>query len=282
MVFPAARARELARPCRHPTRVHTLRMIAGETTSNTQYMEQQTPSSVEDQSISVLDAFPKEEAVDHYEILVLISGTIVETDAAALFNTVKELAQSLGGMITKEENMGRRTLGYTVAGSSQGNYFVAEFDMKKSAVVDLNNKLRMRKDIARFLVTKKRVKSPEELADEARVADKIAKRKMLARAAAAANPEKSTAEEKEPFANKSRVRTFVRKPVAAALPQTEKVATSTESAQSVTPAEAAAPQLAEKVTPPAEAAPIEEKAKPKTMEEIDREIEKLLSDDITF
>lgn len=112
--------------------------------------------------------FPQRESQsDHYETLVLVPGTYNEEEATALFAEVKEIIAALADEITYEENMGRLPLGYTVAGSRHGNYHVWEFDMDKTKLAELNEKLRIKKGVDRQLTIKKRKRTPEEIAEEA-------------------------------------------------------------------------------------------------------------------
>lgn len=122
-----------------------------------------------------LFVFPEREVqMEHYETLLLIPGTASEEEATAAFEAAKAELAALNAEITFEEAWGRKTLAYTVAKSRHGYYFVVEFNMDKANVATLTEKLRLRKDIARFMTVKKRQKSAEELAEEQRLRDKIA------------------------------------------------------------------------------------------------------------
>lgn len=122
-----------------------------------------------------LFVFPEREAqMEHYETLLLIPGTASEEEANAAYEAAKAELVALNAEITFEEAWGRKALAYTVAKSRHGYYFVVEFNMDKANVATLTEKLRLRKDIARFMTVKKREKSAEELAEEQRLRDKIA------------------------------------------------------------------------------------------------------------
>lgn len=191
-----------------------------------------------------------EELIEHYELLLLISGLTSEDDAAKVFTSVKELLANDGAQITHEESLGRKALGYTIAKSRQGHYFVAEFDLVKSKLAPLQQKLRVRADITRYLIVKKRVKTAAELAEEARVRQKIEARKK--------------ARVKEDIAKLEEATSVT--PLSSALaPAT----TTSESPSATTP-----------TTPKASVEEGKTKEKtPSTLEDIDKEIEKILSDD---
>ncbi len=200
-------------------------------------MEQQTALQ-EAEATFVLPT--KDNEPGHYELLVLLPGGATEQEAATTFDEVKRIVQSFNGTITFEANLGRRSLGYTIAGSRSGSYVVVEFDILKNRVSELNEKLRIRKDVARFLIVTKRVKSAEELAEDERIAKKIESRRKAKMEADIDTMEKESS--KAPAA-KTRI-------------AREEKRDHTTEAKPATP------------------------AKPKSMEEIDKEIEKLLSDDL--
>jgi hypothetical protein len=127
-----------------------------------------------------------------------------------------------------------------VAGSRSGSYAVAEFDMEKPRLSEFNEKLRIRKDVARFLIIKKNVKTAEEKAEDERIAKKIETRRKAKMESDIDTLEKETTKASAP---KTRA------------PREEKAEAAAES---------------KPATP----------AKPKSLEEIDKEIEKLLSDDM--
>ncbi|MFH1425824.1 MAG: 30S ribosomal protein S6 [Candidatus Kerfeldbacteria bacterium] len=186
--------------------------------------------------------FPEKEVQsDHYEIMVLVAGDATEEDAQRVFDEVKQEIAAHGGTITLEEALGRRSLGYTVEQSKSGNYFVAEFDMEKRKLKDLNEKLRIHKDVTRSLVVKKRQKTEEELADEK-------KRDEQRKAHKQQRLQEQMREEEEK--QKEKEKEIAPKPV-------KKVST-----------EAAAEK------------PKEEVEKKKSIEDIDAEIDKLLSEDL--
>lgn len=201
----------------------------------------------------------KEVQEDHYEILLLIAGTVAEDEAAKTFEEVKQLIQSQQGVLTHNEALGRKTLGYSVAGSSVGNFFVAEFNLPKLQLKEVQEKLRIRKDITRYLIIKKKLKTAEDLAEEQRIREKIAVRKQVKKQEVAM--EEAKVAEAEKIAKKKEV----------AAP----VATTPVATTPVTPTQGAA---AEKT--PEEQKPAAEPTK--TIEELDKEIDKLLSDDMNF
>ncbi|MBI2410374.1 MAG: 30S ribosomal protein S6 [Candidatus Kerfeldbacteria bacterium] len=210
--------------------------------------QEQMSQSVEE----IFEFLPKEEHQEHYELLLLVAGSQTEEEVASIVLSVKDQVVTFGGQITREENLGRRNLAYTVAGTQSGVYSLMEFDLVTLRLPELNEKLRIRKDITRFLIIKKRVKSEAELAEEERVRQKIDTRKKAKMQKDISALEDEATAERKPAA--------VRK-------ETPAVTTSTS---------LPTPEATEEVKP----AKSTKKKEASTLENIDQEIEKLLSDDI--
>lgn len=115
---------------------------------------------------SVFEFPSKEELVQHYELMLLVSGNATDEDAAATFVAAKELLTTAGAEITHEDAIGRKPLAYSIDKSRQGSYFVAEFDLITGRLPELNEKMRIRKDVARFMIIKKQKRTPEEIAKD--------------------------------------------------------------------------------------------------------------------
>lgn len=144
--------------------------------------------------IALVDFLPKEELSDHYELLILMGGTMTDEEAALVSGNVKTLLTDAHATITHDEILGRRSLGYTVAKSRTGVYSVLEFNVLKNRLPDVQEKLRLRKDIVRFLIIKKRVKTAEEIAENERIQRKIAERRSAKKATQEADQAAAEAE----------------------------------------------------------------------------------------
>ncbi|MCW1930199.1 MAG: 30S ribosomal protein S6 [Candidatus Kerfeldbacteria bacterium] len=136
-----------------------------------------------DMSSEVFEMPKKEVSMQHYEMLMLLPGSNTEEEAAATSKEVAEFLTAQNCEITKQENLGRKSLGYTVAGSRNGTYMLYEFNTATSQIAPINEKLRIRKDVARFLIVKKVEKTEEQLKEEARVKGIIDGRKAVKKAA---------------------------------------------------------------------------------------------------
>lgn len=220
--------------------------------------------------VEVFEFPSKEVQTDHYEILVLITKFETEQDATVIFDSIKQTIESFNGTVTSEEHIGNQNLAYTIAGTRNGIYFGAEFDLEKSQLAELNEKLRIRKDIARFLITKKRIPTAQELADEERIQKKIDGRRQ-----AKLQSQAVAVDVEERAAAASAVQKKSEKPAPAVAPFES---TPAKPFAAEVKEEKAAPAPA--VVTPAETSTEEPAAKKKSLAEIDKEIDKLLSDDI--
>lgn len=157
MVFPAC---PTGGPCSTPRAHEAAEGCAKHQTNNLHMSEEKTTPESTDSEVFEFPA--KEERTEHYELLLLIVGDFTEEQANSIFGDAKELITAAGGAITLENPMGRRNLAYRVNNTHTGTYFAVEFDMERSKVAGVHEKLRIRKDVARFMITKKDVLSQEE------------------------------------------------------------------------------------------------------------------------
>ncbi len=234
-----------------------------------QPLDQPKETAVSD--VEVFD-FPKKEAtVDHYELLLLVLGSYSDEEAALVFEQTKQYITEAGGTITSEQVIGRRTLAYKIQLQRVGSYAAVEFDIKGQALQHVREKLRIRKDVARFLIVKKRTYTAEEKMELQRRNEKIT---------AIRNAKMNALEGgKDADKKKRRPRPSFRKPAA---PEAQPAASTTATASAVAAAQpSVTPAGTEQPAAPQEPqAPVTPKT-PKTTEEIDQEIDKLLSDDLS-
>jgi ribosomal protein S6 len=120
-----------------------------------------------DTSVPEVFVFPtKDEKIQHYELMLLVSGNATDEEAAKTFSEVKALFEAGKAEITHEEVLGRRALAYSIDDTKMGSYFIAEFDLVSTLLPELNEKLRIRKDVARFMIIKKKKRTAEEIAKD--------------------------------------------------------------------------------------------------------------------
>ncbi len=127
----------------------------------------------------------KSSDIPHYELLCLISNKYSETEAEPIRANINKLISDHEGTITFEENWGKRKLAYPIEGFRHGYYYLVEFDIAGPKLNELNNRLRLSNDIVRHQIIKKHRKTAVEIAEDARIAEKIATRRKTEEAAIA-------------------------------------------------------------------------------------------------
>lgn len=236
----------------------------------------------------------KEAIVEHYEVLLLVLGNYSEEEVAAIHNEVKQYITEAEGTVTVENNMGRRNLAYKVAQQQVGTYIAIEFDLDRSRLAAVQERIRIRKDVERFMIVKKRQLTAEQQMEEQRRNERITARR---KAQISSVESKDKPRKKRERTERPRRPMEVATPVAAAVaPTTDAVVAPTVQAEvptatptveeKVTATEAApiteapATETAAPVATPAAPAPEANEKAENTIENIDKEIEKLLSDDL--
>lgn len=133
----------------------------------------------------------------HYEILLILPNRFTDEEAKEIFKKVGQLISSLEGKITLENYWGKKKFAYPIKHEYYGYYGLYEFDLERSAVAEINNKLRLDNNIVRFLIVKKEVKSEEQVKKDAKINAKIENKK-------AKEKEEDIKEEKKTVAKSSK------------------------------------------------------------------------------
>ncbi len=119
--------------------------------------------------------------IEHYELLAIYPGTQTEEEAQATVNTLQEVLKQQGANITLHEFWGKRKLAYEIKHIRHGYYDLTEFDIEGTSLAKLDTTLRLHESVLRHQIVSKRVKTPEELAAEIALREKIAAKREAAR-----------------------------------------------------------------------------------------------------
>lgn len=84
----------------------------------------------------------------------------------SIVEKVKTILTGAGASILREDNIGKRKLGYPVNHVRFGYYYAFAFDAETEKINELNNTFRLHEDILRHLITKATKKTAEQLAKE--------------------------------------------------------------------------------------------------------------------
>lgn len=89
-----------------------------------------------------------------YELFYLI-GASYEADVPKIKDEISALVKSLGGVFEEKETIERRRMAYDVKHEKQGFYIAQRFELENlENLQELNNKLNLRSDVFRFIISK--------------------------------------------------------------------------------------------------------------------------------
>lgn len=116
--------------------------------------------------------------IPHYELLYLISNKFSEDEVRPIVEKVNSFISNNNGKITLSEDFGKRKLAYPIKGFRYGYYNLAEFDMVGENLINLDKSLRMMNEVLRHQIVIKTVKTEKQIAQDKKIAEKIAARNI--------------------------------------------------------------------------------------------------------
>lgn len=116
--------------------------------------------------------------IPHYELLYLISNQFSEEEIKPIIEKVNVLITNNQGKITQSVSLGKKRLAYPIKGFRFGYYILVEFDMPGVNLIKVDHALRMTSEILRQQVVSKEVKTPEQIEQDRKIAEKIAARNV--------------------------------------------------------------------------------------------------------
>jgi small subunit ribosomal protein S6 len=114
--------------------------------------------------------------MNHYELLYIIPLAMGEENIDTNKAKVDGMLKQAGAQITAEEIMGKKKLSYPIGQIRYGHYILTEFDLDPAKLTDLEREFRLSSDILRFQILAKKIKSPEQLAQEKALQEKLRQR----------------------------------------------------------------------------------------------------------
>ncbi|HNX10575.1 MAG TPA: 30S ribosomal protein S6 [bacterium] len=126
----------------------------------------------------------------HYELLFIISNRFTEDEAKKCVAKVENIITQGEGKISASEFWGKKRLAYPIKHETYGYYNLVEFDLERTALAKLEEKLRLDHEVLRHLIVIKKLKTDEQLQKEKKISEKISTKK------AAVLKEQKTQEEK--------------------------------------------------------------------------------------
>jgi len=120
----------------------------------------------------------KSSEIPHYELLYLLSNKFSEDEVKPIIEKINSLILNNQGKITLVEDLGKKRLAYPIKGFRYGYYILAEFDMAGENLINVDRALRMMNEVLRHQIIIKAVKTEEQIAQDKKIAEKIAARNI--------------------------------------------------------------------------------------------------------
>jgi len=102
-----------------------------------------------------------------YEVMFIINPDTSNEDVERIVGSLRDVTTSLGGVITKEDMMGRRQLAYPIEKKKEGIYVLFEIDGSGKEIAELERRMRVSEEIVRYISVR--------VDEERKAADKIRK-----------------------------------------------------------------------------------------------------------
>ncbi len=89
-----------------------------------------------------------------YELVLITSPEVVDEALAATIDSVSQFVTEKGGIVSNVEQWGKRKLAYPIKQFMEGNYVLAQFQLKPTLGKELEANLRISEKILRHLLIK--------------------------------------------------------------------------------------------------------------------------------
>jgi small subunit ribosomal protein S6 len=94
----------------------------------------------------------------HYEIMVILEGSLEERTVAPSLDTFLNVIRNSGGSVEKLDVWGRRRLAYEIDKKTEGIYAVIDLHATPAAVAELDRQLRLNESVLRTKVIRPEVR----------------------------------------------------------------------------------------------------------------------------
>lgn len=135
--------------------------------------------------------------MQHYEMLFILPMSFTPDQVTEQKEKIKEILLTNGAQITFEEDMGKLKFAYQIDKMSHGFYILLEFDLDPISLKKLEQPLKLKKELVRFLIVKKPIKSVEQIAKEKEIKEKIAQKQEEEKVQAEKDEKKEKESKKE-------------------------------------------------------------------------------------
>src|SRR4051812_26961644 len=99
-----------------------------------------------------------ENVLRHYEIMVILDGSLEERTVAPSLDTYLNVIRTSGGSVEKLDVWGRRRLSYEINKKTEGIYAVIDLQASPESVAELDRQLRLNESVLRTKVIRPEVR----------------------------------------------------------------------------------------------------------------------------
>jgi len=110
-----------------------------------------------------------QEQLQHYELMLIVSGAITEDKHPSMLEQIRKNLEKSSASGIKQIALGRKKLAYAIKNLKHGFYFIYEFDLPAKNLNGLHEDFRLSAQILRFLITKKKLKTAEDINQENKI-----------------------------------------------------------------------------------------------------------------
>ncbi|MCK5595474.1 30S ribosomal protein S6 [bacterium] len=91
-----------------------------------------------------------------YEGLFIINADLAEEDRDRVIEDIEKCIKSAKGKVTNVDRIGKKKLAYKIKKRSEGVYINIKFEISSEGIVVFNKKLKLKEDIFRVFILKKK------------------------------------------------------------------------------------------------------------------------------
>ncbi|HEX7176814.1 MAG TPA: 30S ribosomal protein S6 [Pyrinomonadaceae bacterium] len=89
-----------------------------------------------------------------YEIIYIVDTDTTEEETARLTETLRQTITDQGGVIVKDESMGRRNLAYRIGRKTEGIFMFFEVEGTGREIAELERRMRVMDQVIRYLTVR--------------------------------------------------------------------------------------------------------------------------------
>jgi small subunit ribosomal protein S6 len=86
--------------------------------------------------------------------MYIVDTDVSDDEITRLSENLQQIIADQGGTVTKNENMGRRTLAYPIGRRTEGHYMLLEVDGSGREIAELERRMRVNDQVIRYLTVR--------------------------------------------------------------------------------------------------------------------------------